>query len=427
MIDKVVIENGLIRVNPKRIEDRLKKLAAFGINSHGGIDRSFGSDEDIKSRQWLKKIWSESYESKVIVDPAANLWVGIDGSEQLKPIVIGSHHDAVANGGKYDGAVGVVLGTEVMQSLKEAGYPLRHPMKIVSFSAEEPNPYNVSTLGSRSITGVLKKKDLHNVTHSVTKEKLTKTIKRLGGDVDALSDNLLQPDELSAFLECHIEQGRNLFDRNVSLAVVTRITGIYREKIRIVGEANHAGTTLMKYRHDAMLAGAELSLCLEQIITRQNRNDVVGTVGHFDIFPDSANIIPGEVELIAEIRTPDKNALQEITNQFSEQVHSIEKKRGVQILREVNLDQDSVPMDKNVQQSLKKVIRSMREPYLDLPSMAGHDAVHMVPIAKTGMLFVPSIGGKSHCPEEQTSYSDIEKAGNVLLQTVITLDKELDR
>ncbi|WP_241654624.1 Zn-dependent hydrolase [Sporolactobacillus shoreae] len=416
-----------IRIDGSRVGERLKKLASFGMNSEGGIDRSFGSDQDIRAREWLKRIWTEAYHTPVQVDPAANLWAGINGAEELKPIVMGSHHDAVANGGQYDGAVGVLLATEVMQTLKEAEYPLRHPMKIVSFSAEEPNPYNVSTLGSRSITGVLTKEDLVKATHLATKEKITDTIKRLGGDVDLLRNHLLKPQDMSAFLECHIEQGRNLCDSGRSLAVVTSVTGIYREKIRILGEANHAGTTLMKYRHDAMLAGAELSLALESVIRQENRKDTVGTVGHFDVSPDSANIIPGEVELIAEIRTPDKGTLDKVIHQFSDRIRSIETVRHVRIVREVILDQDAVPMDETIQQTLREVIQSMDEPFLDLPSMAGHDSVHMVPIAKTGMLFVPSIEGKSHCPEEKTDLADIEKAGNVLLQTVLALDKELDR
>lgn len=415
-----------IRVNRKRLDERLKKMATFGINKNGGIDRSLGSIEDLRTREWLKKTWMNTLHSKVWVDPAANLWAEAGGTEDLSPIAIGSHHDAVANGGKYDGAVGVLLATEIIQKLREEKYPLRHPMRIVSFSAEEPNPYNISTLGSRSITGVLKKKDLVHVTNGVTKENLTDTLKRLGGDVELLDERILKPNDLRVFLECHIEQGRNLCDSGRSLAVVTSITGIYREKIKIFGEANHSGTTLMKYRHDALLTGAELSLALEKIIVDVNRNDVVGTVGHFDVFPNSANIIPGQVELIVEIRTSDKGILHQIVNRLSQYIDSIEKERDVQIERRIILDQKSVPMDSDIQKTLKKVIGSMNEPFLSLPSMAGHDAVHMVPIAKTGMLFVPSIDGKSHCPEEKTDLEDIVKAGNVLLQTVLALDKELD-
>lgn len=423
---RLAIDQNSLCINEERIDRRLKKLATFGLNKNGGIDRSFGSSEDVRSREWLKKVWSESLHCQVRVDPIANLWAETEGSEKLRPIVVGSHHDAVANGGKYDGAAGVLLATEVMQTLKEEHDPLRHPMKIVSFSAEEPNPYQLSTLGSRSITGVLQRRELASAVHGQTNEKLTDTVRRLGGDVALLEKSLLQPGDFSVFLECHIEQGRNLADSGCSLGVVTKITGIYREQITIVGEANHSGTTLMPDRHDALLAGAELSLALETIVSDLHRNDVVGTIGQFDVRPDSANIIPGEVALIAEIRTSDKRVLQDIVCRFADRVHAIKEKRGVRIIRKVILDQGSVSMDQTIQCTLGRVIRSMGEPYLRLPSMAGHDAVHMAPVARTGMLFVPSINGKSHCPEEETRLEDLIKAGNVLLQTVIALDKELD-
>lgn len=415
-----------IEINADRISEWLNQLAAFGLNTDGGIDRSFGSEQDMRARAWLSNLWADVFQVPVRTDPIANLWARYDSGQTLKPIVLGSHHDAVANGGKFDGAVGVLLATEVVQTLKEAAYPLRHPLMIASFSAEEPNPYNISTLGSRSITGVLTKEDLVPVVHDKTHEKITEAIKRLGGDVDQLADHLLQPGELTAFLECHIEQGRNLFDSGKSLAVVSGITGIYREKMRVIGEANHAGTTLMANRHDALLTGAEISLALENIVQRMNRKDVVATVGHFDVFPDSANIIPGEVEMIAEIRTSDKGTLQEIIYHFSEAIDSVAKKRRVTVHREVILNQDAVPMNDRVQKALRQAMDSLGESYLTLPSLAGHDSVHLAPITPTGMLFVPSINGKSHCPDEETAIGDIVKAGNALVQAVIVLDKELN-
>lgn len=415
-----------IHVNAARISERLNQLAAFGLNAEGGIDRSFGSDQDIRARKWLSQLWTQVFEAPVKTDPIANLWVRYDKGQTLKPIVLGSHHDAVANGGKFDGAMGVLLATEVLQTLKESGYPLRHPLMAVSFSAEEPNPYNISTLGSRSITGVLTKEDLQPAVHGKTNEKITETIHRLGGDVDRLANHLLQSDELAAFIECHIEQGRNLIDSGKSLAVVSGITGIYREKLTLSGEANHAGTTLMPNRHDALLAGAEISLGLEEIVTDLNRNDVVATVGHFDVYPDSANIIPGKVELIAEIRTSDRNVLQGIIQAFSTVIDQVSKKRQVAFQREVILDQNAVPMDAHVQEALRQAIETLSESYLTLPSLAGHDSAHMAPVTPTGMLFVPSINGKSHCPDEETKIDDIVKAGNALVQAVIVLDKELN-
>ncbi|MFT8390104.1 MAG: Zn-dependent hydrolase [Sporolactobacillus sp.] len=415
-----------LQIQKARIGERIKQLAAFGLNAQGGVDRCFGSAHDQQARAWLSQLWQSIFQSSVRIDPVANLWIRYDTGQTLKPIVLGSHHDAVANGGKYDGAVGVLLATEVLQTLKEAKYPLRHPLMAVSFSAEEPNPYNVSTLGSRTITGILTKEDLDPVIHGATGEKITDTISRLGGDLEQLPDQILHPGAFAAFMECHIEQGRNLFDKGMSLAVVSTITGIYREKLVITGEANHAGTTLMENRHDALLAGAEISLALEEIARQLARNDVVATVGHFDVYPNSANIIPGKVELIAEIRTSDRRILQAIVEDFSEALALTEKKRAVNVSRTVILDQDAVPMHRTVQQALGQAIETMGEQSLILPSLAGHDSVHMAPITPTGMLFVPSINGKSHCPDEETELDDIVKAGNALVQAVIELDKELN-
>ncbi|MCL1632145.1 Zn-dependent hydrolase [Sporolactobacillus sp. CPB3-1] len=415
-----------ITVNEERIAGRLNQLAQYGINDHGGIDRSLGSRADMDARAWLKDLWKREVAADVSTDPAANLWAEREGSEPLKPIVLGSHHDAVANGGKYDGAVGVLLATEVVQALKESGYAHRHPLKIVSFSAEEPNPYNISTLGSRLITGALDSKQVSEAIHLQTGEKLSETLKKLGGDVTKISEHLLNSEDMGVFLECHIEQGRNLIDHGISLAVVSTITGIYREEVTIYGEANHAGTTMMKNRHDALLAGAELSLAVEKIVVALKRRDTVGTVGHFAVSPNSANIIPGEVHLIIEVRTSDGHVLNEILHQMNQKCAEIENKRQVHIKRKVILNQKAVPMDPLVRKTLQQSIKECNETYLDLPSMAGHDSVHMVPIARTGMLFVPSIGGKSHCPEEETKIEDIVKAGNVLIRTVMALDKELD-
>lgn len=416
-----------IYINKDRLENHLRTLATFGMNKGGGIDRSLGSKADREAREWLGQLWQEAFQTQVKIDPIANMWAGIEGEEPLPPIVLGSHHDAVKNGGRFDGALGVLMATEVIQRLKEQNHRMRHPLKIVSFSAEEPNPFNVSTLGSRTITGKLKKEDLQDVVHSETNVKLKDTIKQLGGDLEELAAAVLKPGDFRAFIECHIEQGRNLFDSGTPVGIVTKITGIYREKIRITGEANHAGTTQMKFRHDALLAASELNVAFENLILETNKKTVAGTIGYLKVFPNSANIVPGEVELIAEIRTPDSEILQQMIPLFEQSIVRIEKKRGVQMSRKVILNQESIEMDSRIQKALKEAMIFMEEPFLELPSMAGHDAVHMAGIAHTGMLFVPSIDGKSHCPEENTSMEDIVKAGNVLLKTVLILDKELDR
>ncbi|WKB34733.1 M28 family peptidase [Terrilactibacillus sp. S3-3] len=188
-----------LKINKSRIKQRLKALSQFGLNQNGGIDRSFAGKADAEARKWFLSLWGGLFSQKVKIDAAANLWAGIHDEKTLKPIVLGSHHDAVANGGKYDGAVGVILATEVLQTIYDHQIPMRHPLKIVSFSAEEPNPFNVSTLGSRSVTGVIDQNDLKPIVHSETGERIVDAIKRMGGDVSKLEADRLKPDSLTVF------------------------------------------------------------------------------------------------------------------------------------------------------------------------------------------------------------------------------------
>ena len=413
-------------INRKRIEKRIMDLSRFGINEYGGIDRAIGSEADKKTRKWLIDLLKNELKAEIKIDPIANIWAKVDGKEDLAPITIGSHHDAVPNGGKFDGALGVLLGIEVVKRIIEEGIEFRHPLQIVSFSAEEPNPFNLSTLGSRVSTGKVTKEEVKNAINKDNGILLSDALTEIGGNVDILEDARLKPGCMSAFIECHIEQGRILFDRNLSVAAVKKVTGIYREEINVIGEANHAGTTLMKYRHDSLLAASEACLELERIIVEVNGNDVVGTVGKLNVMPNSANIIPSNTEFIVEIRTPNAEIKNEIIEKFSLSLKAIEEKRGVKFDRKVILNQAEVNMDETVVKALETSIEEISEPLIHMVSMAGHDSVHMTDICKTAMLFVQSINGKSHCADENTNIDDIEKAGNVLLQTVLKLDEELD-
>lgn len=410
-------------INGKRLETWLKELAQFGLNEQGGIDRSIGSQADLDARNYLKTLWQDM-KLDIRTDGIANLWATCPGTEAgLKPIAVGSHHDAVPNGGKFDGAMGVLMATEVLKTMQESGIRLRHPYTVVSFTAEEPNPFNLSTMGSRSITGKITQEMLRQAKNEEGR-KLEDAIRCAGGDIARLPGNCLKPGDLDAFIECHIEQGRNLYDRNLSVAVVSRITGIYREIITVTGEANHAGTTIMANRHDAQLGACELSLILEDVVKRVNRRDVVATVGKMNVYPNSANIISGHVELIMEVRTPDRKILDNILKEFQMRLKEVETRRGVYFKRKVNLDQAEVVMDDQVKQALAAGCSMVQPEPAELVSMAGHDAVHMSHIGKTGMLFVQSVDGISHSNREFTRMEDIEKAANALLQAVLRLDQE---
>lgn len=413
-------------INIRRLEENLHALSQIGRNEQGGIDRALGSETDRKARKWLIDYWQRELGLDVRIDAIANMWVRRPGKLNLSPIVIGSHHDAVPNGGMYDGALGVLLATEIVQFLVENQIETRHPIEIVSFTGEEPNPFNVSTLGSKVLCGRLKREDLLALRNIEDGSTLQSCILQIGGDITKADEALIRPNDIRAFIECHIEQGRRLYDRKKAVAAVSEIIGIYRENVKVTGEANHAGTTLMNDRHDALLAASEFCLTFEKLIKELNSDEVVGTIGYLNVFPNSANIIPGEVALTLEIRTCDPKVKESIVKQLEKETIQIEEKRGVQIERKINLDQREMPMDQEVIKAVEESIREIGEEEIKLVSMAGHDAANMARVTKSGMIFVQSIDGKSHCPEEKTSIREIEKVGSAMLKAVLKLDKELD-
>ncbi|MDF2871594.1 MAG: Zn-dependent hydrolase [Anaerocolumna sp.] len=430
-----------MKINLERLEKNLKELSQFGRNKDGGIDRSLGSEAEEEARSWLLEK-ALDMGAAIKIDAMANIWINWKRTNcENKPITLGSHHDAVPDGGMYDGALGVLMGLEILQTLKENQVPLNHPLQVVSFTAEEPNPFNISTMGSRGVTGKLTLEQLQASSHLITGESLTAAIKRAGGNLQGLLKAQLRKNDMAAFIECHIEQGRNLYDNQLSAGTVTKITGIYRELITVKGEANHAGTTIMEHRHDAFLAAAQAALVVEETVKALNRRDVVGTVGWFEVSPNSANIISGNTKFIMEIRFPEELIKQKILLSINKEYTEIENIRGLCFHREIILDQAPAPMDDRIMKIIGEEISKEQSPlppsaeessgleFVEhvpmLVSMAGHDAVHMSDITKTGMIFVQSIEGKSHCREEKTDSKDIEIAGNAMLNAVLRLDKEL--
>lgn len=412
-------------INGARLMHNLFTMAKFGQNEGGGIDRSLGSQADYDTREWLKSYWQEHLQVNPETDAIANLWVKYSGIENKKPLVIGSHHDAVPDGGKYDGAMGVLIATEVLETIVEQGIMLKHPLYVISFTGEEPNPYNLSTLGSKVISGRLQKEDLFPIHNRETGESLENTIKRLGGDISSLEEARIHPGELAGFLEVHNELGRHLEAQGLHVSGVSTITGIYREEIRVCGENNHAGTTMMQDRKDAFLALADFAVGLNEIVGAYKDPDVVGTMGYAKISPNEANIIPGSAVGIIDIRTCEKKIVLEIVKKLNELTKEIEKSRKVKIVRHVLLDQSARFMDEDIIRIVKENLAKMNEPENVMVSMAGHDASNMQLITKAGMIFTRSVGGKGHCKEEFTEDEDVIKAGQLALETILRMDGEL--
>lgn len=467
-----------LRINAERLQNNIRELAMFGLNEQtGGLDRTTFTEAELAARQWLKSKLVD-LQLTVKVDEAANIWAtrrgagqgaisgdsdvmecpevsqdlevsgvsngqrisdpsgnlaaassfGVSGRvrESLPVIAFGSHIDTVPNGGKYDGALGVLLALEVMTVLEENKVGTRHPLELVSFSAEEPNPFGLSTFGSRAVAGKLSRGDLAGVRNDQG-QLLTEALRRAGGDPEHFEQCRRDPEALAAFLEVHIEQGKRLLDRGIPVGIVTAITGIYREEITVTGEANHAGTTLMQDRKDALMGASEMMLAFEAVCRKHPADEVVGTIGRISNEPNAANIIPEKVLFHLEARGADHQQIQEIIEAWGKHAEEIARSRGLRLERRLILDQAPQPMDARVMDVSAAQAEALGIPGLHLGSMAGHDATHMASLTRAGMLFVPSLCGKSHCPEEESRMADIEKAGNVLLQSILALDEQLSR
>ncbi|MGG0791857.1 M20 family metallo-hydrolase [Peribacillus simplex] len=412
-----------MKINIDRLLSDIKEYAEYGKNDQGGVTRpSFSqADHEVRAR-FIKEL--EDMDLKVTIDGAANIWGRHKGNGKKQgSIVIGSHLDSVPNGGKYDGPLGVLMAKEIIKTLIENNVILDHDLEIVSFTAEESNDFNLSTFGSRSFVGRLKIEMLKDVFDS-TGARLSDELIKAGGALDKFPMMKEMGKDKRAFIELHIEQGQRLESKNISMAVINRVVGTYRSKVRVIGQSNHSGTTMMEHRKDALTAVAEMILEVERHC-QESSSSVVGTVGKLTVFPNAANIIPGRVDFIYEVRGETEEGIQHKINVIQGAWEEIARKRKVDIQHQVFLDQKPVVLDEDIVHILLSTAQEMEEPFMTFPSMAIHDAAHMAMITKSAMVFVKSIDGKSHCPEEYSLPKDIEKSGNLILQGIMNIDREL--
>lgn len=410
-----------MKINIDRLMSEVEYYGSHGLIPNEGVTRpSFSKSDYLVRKLFINQL--EQMGLVVRIDPIANIWGKlVSRNENAQSIVIGSHLDTVPNGGKFDGALGVLVAKEIIQTLQENSVSLNHHLEIVSFTGEEANDFNLSTMGSRALTGKLDYATLVNTVNS-TNELLSTFVKKAGGDLEKLVE--IERDDLAVYLELHIEQGKRLERNNLSVGVVNGIVGIYREKIIVEGEQNHAGTTMMNDRSDALVSASEIVFSVERI-ARNVSSNAVATIGKFTVFPNTASIIPGRVELILEIRSMDRNERQVIIDEIYLELANIQEKNNVRILSENLLDQQESIFDEEMVGILQSSAELLEIPYVTIPSMAGHDATHLTDITKTAMIFVKSIDGKSHCHQELSLPKDIEKAANTMLHALLVADKQL--
>jgi beta-ureidopropionase / N-carbamoyl-L-amino-acid hydrolase len=406
------------QINADRLHENLMTLATYGKNAQGGSDRVAFSSHDIEARRYMKSLM-EKAGLEVSVDFAGNMIGRKQGkNSNLNPISFGSHIDEVPNGGDYDGPVGSLGAIEVVQTLTENGYVTDHPLEVIIFTNEEGG-----VVGSRAIVGALNQQALQVVSNAGVTQ--AEGIKLLGGDPSRISELKRNPGDVAAFLELHIEQGGNLYNEKLDIGVVEGIVAIEWWEISFKGKANHAGTTPMDLRKDPMLPAAELILEVNRIVNSFEGRQV-GTVGKIQAFPGAGNVIPGEVKLNLEIRDLSSEKIWTIYQEIEAKAKELAAKSGIE-LEIKHIEVASKPALANPM--IRKIIQNQAEKLgfttKSLPSGAGHDAQEMARIAPMGMIFIPSKDGISHAPEEFSTKEDIANGANVLLQTILELDKRL--
>lgn len=413
----MAVPSDLPRPDLERLLDDLESLARIVEPDTPGWTRRFPSPAYLAGRDWVRERMRQAgLETRI--DAGANLLGYLAGSAELPPIMLGSHSDTVYGGGRYDGPLGVLGGLEVVRCLQDAGVRLRHPLIVADYLAEEVNPFGVSCVGSRALAGNFRPEWRER---SALGQTLGEAISAAGGQPDLLGAPLVRRGAILACLELHIEQGPVLEQRKIGLAAVSGIVGIRRATFELVGRPDHAGTTPMALRHDALAAAAVMVTTLEALCRAEPQ--AVGTIGRLEVTPNQGNVVPSQVVLAAEVRSLDSAIIERIWNELLAASEAACQERGVELRLVTRTDAVPARPADWLLELVLAACRSLEPATLLLPSGAGHDTAHLGQIAPAAMIFVPSIGGRSHCPEELTTPEQLALGVQALVAAVLKLDE----
>ncbi|HLF84898.1 MAG TPA: Zn-dependent hydrolase [Blastocatellia bacterium] len=403
-----------LRVNGARIVEHLTALSQFGKNPQGGVSRVAFSEADRQGREYVVGLMRAA-RLEVNIDAAGNI-VGRRGGNDsaLKPLVMGSHIDSVPEGGNYDGDVGSLGAIEVAQTIAEHRLTTRHSLELIIFADEEGG-----TIGSHALSGEITDKQLNLVSNSG--KTIRDGIKFIGGDPGKLASIRRKRGDIAAYLELHIEQGGILDTEKINIGVVEGIVGITQWEVKIEGFANHAGTTPMNQRRDAMLAAAKFIEAVNRIVTSVPGRQV-GTVGKLQAWPGAYNVVPGKVILGLELRDLDAAKVLMFYQKIRDEASEIARSTGTSFDFTETNSIVPAPTDQRIRKLIDETARSLGLSTKWLPSGAGHDAQEIAQLCPVGMIFVPSVGGISHSPKEYSRPEDIANGANVLLHTLLKLD-----
>ena len=405
-------------INGPRLNQTLQELGHLG-ESPDGMDRVAYSPEDILGREYSINLMREAG-LDTRIDTAGNIIGRISGSDASLPaIALGSHTDTVPKGGKYDGALGVMAAIEVMRTLKEQGHNTRHPVEVINFTNEEGTRFHRWLVGSRSMSGLLEQEDLNAVDDDGN--GLGPCLAEIGGNMSQIRQAVRKPGELAAYFELHIEQGPYLHRSGTPIGVVTGITGRAVFEVEIEGKANHAGTTPMSTRHDALVSASKLVLDIQKMAAEQEICRV-STVGSIKTVPNAVNVIPGSASIGLEFRDTDMEALAAAEQELRRLTSQAMGNDGVSInvIRHRFTTSDPIPDDMHA--LVAEAAENCGFKWEPQPSGAGHDAQAVANIAPVAMIFVPSVDGISHSMEEYSTPEDCANGAQVLLELLLLAD-----
>jgi len=404
-------------IQKERIQKDLEAINAFNATPGKGITR-FTFTKEYQGA--LSYVVEEFHRIGVEPSfaPGGNLRGRLEGSERSGPsVMMGSHLDSVAQGGRFDGTAGVVAALEAARAIREGALLHRLPIDLVVFAEEEGGRFGWGLLGSSTWSGrttaaqLAQIKDREGVSYLEAMER---------AGVKIHDSSLLNSHSLKAMLELHIEQGRILESRNASIGVVEAIVGIKQVIVTIEGSANHAGTTPMNLRQDAMQGAARIIAAVETVAQQEGMAGVA-TVGQVFCEPGQANVIPGLVRFSVDVRHRDEVRLEAMVAAVAHLAEGISKTRGLRCHTEVKAEAEPVRMTQEICDLIEKIARGKGVEPVRMESGAGHDTGIIAKVSDAGMIFLPSQGGRSHCPEEFTKVEDIALGAEILLDAVIEL------
>jgi hydantoinase/carbamoylase family amidase len=389
-----------------------------------GIARPLFSGAEFEARSLFAR-WARESNFALAQDLAGNLFARrpgrVDGAAALAPILIGSHLDTVDGGGAYDGAYGVVAALVVLESFEASGRATEHPIEAVAWAGEEGSRFPLGCLGSGAYAGLNALTDIEALV-AADGERFSDARSGSSGllpDV-AVREHFPRP---AAYLELHIEQGPLLEAVGERLGVVTAIAGARRFRVTLFGERGHAGTLPMPMRRDALCAAAEVVLALEA--AAREIGDCVATAGYLSLEPNETNVVPGRAVLRVDMRSVEDTRIDALEQRLRDACARVTRDRGAEITIVPLERRAAVPMDASLRASLHATLAAAGEHAIDVPSGAGHDAMCLASVAPTAMLFVPSVGGRSHVGDEYTAADDLERGAAMLTLAAAAVDREL--